>query len=268
MGQRRVHSERISFDCQDIIHALGVVGGHSTLRQMAALLGLARGITETVLRSGLYALVRRGRLTKSGRGKEATFAMGVWPAKRDTVAAKMAKSEAGWDGHWHVLTYDIGMKHNSLRHRLPGFLHEAGFGSLCASSWASPYDWEDELRSLLAGCDSAGSASYVRALDVAPLLGDVDPRQGEIWDLETIADRYTDIAGRCRAASKDRSPTAHKHRAVAWLRVTRELQQMESDDPMLPFDLLPKRWPRPSAIKSFERLRTRVRQDVAKIDER
>jgi phenylacetic acid degradation operon negative regulatory protein len=261
-------SQGSSFDCQDIVYALRVVGGHSTIQQLALVLGLARGLTETVLRSGLYALVKRGRLARSGRGKEATFAMGAWPEKHSTVDAKKAKSAAGWDGHWHVLTYDILTQHNALRMRLTRFLHDAGFGSLCASSWASPYDWEDELRGVFAGRDDAGSASYIRSLEIAPLAGKTDPRSAQIWELDALSGRYADIAARCIAACKDNSPTGSRRRAATCLTVARELRRMEAADPMLPPDLLPEKWPGSSAAKNFERLRAHVRRDVEKLGNR
>jgi DNA-binding transcriptional regulator PaaX len=253
------------FACQDIIEAFGVVRGHSTVQLLAELLGLARGLTEMALRSRLYGLVKRGLLTKSGYGRDAVFEIVSWPAKDDTIAGKKAKCAAGWDGAWHVLTYDICVEQNSLRRRLARLLHDAGFGLLCASSWVSPYDWEEELRDILDACDSVGHVSYIRSSAITSLAGEADPDTAGAWALKPIAARYQSVSARCSAACKDRSQAARRRRARTYFNAVRELQQIEADDPMLPVTLLKGRWPRPSAINNIESLRARIRRDMQQI---
>jgi DNA-binding transcriptional regulator PaaX len=261
-GRDRSVSSNDPFACQDIIAAMGVVGGHSTLRLMAELLGLARGLSEMALRSRLANLVGRGLLKRSGRGPDAVFEVASWPARDDTVARKMAKHAAGWNGAWHVLTYDIRVEQNSLRRRLARFLHDAGFGLLCASSWASPYDWEDELREILASRDAVGHVSYIRSSAITSLAGEADPVTADLWNLRPIAAQYESAAGRCAAASKDRSPSARRRRAQTYFRAVRELQQIEAGDPMLPATLLKERWPRASAVSSLDQLQAGIRRDM------
>jgi DNA-binding transcriptional regulator PaaX len=262
MGRKRQISPSDVFAYEDIIEAMGVVGGHSTVQLLAMLLGLARGLTEAALRSRLYGLVKRGVLTRSGRGPDAIVRIAAWPAKDDTVTRKKAKCAAGWNGAWHVLTYDVRIEQNSLRRRLARFLHDAGFGALCASSWVSPYDWEEELRDILEPHGQVGQVSYIRSSAITSLAGEADPTAAGSWNLKQVASRYQTLSGRCTAAYKDRSQAARRHRARAYFSAVRELLQIEADDPMLPTALLKPRWPRLTALSSLGHLRDRVQRDV------
>ena len=251
-----------AFDYQDIIHAFGIVGSHSSLQLLAMLLGLARGMTEAVLLRKLYYLVERGGVARSGRGRGATFALRAWPARDDTVARKKDRSAEPWDGRWHLLTYDVPTAQDSLRRRLRRFLHEAGFGLLCASSWVSPYDWEESLSEMFQDNDRGISACYLHADGVLPLGGETDPHSSRMWKLESVADRYLRIAKRCRAATASTAVAAARTRSRTCLAVMRELRQLEIEDPMLPDDILLQPWPRPAAMDAIERLKTILRQDL------
>jgi DNA-binding transcriptional regulator PaaX len=262
MGRRRRASQSDAFAYQDIVHAFGIVGSHSTVQALAMFLGLARGIAETVLLKKLYYLADRGYLAKSGRGKDATFALVSWPTRGDTVARKRDWSTKPWDGRWHLLTYDVPTTQNSLRRRLRRFLHEAGFGLLCASSWVSPYDWGESLEEMFQHADKGISACYVDASRVLSLGGETAPRLPARWHIERSAGRYRRITKLCRAATASTTSAAARARARTCLSTMREMEHIEAEDPMLPRELLPQSWPRPAALNALEKLTGALRRDL------
>ncbi len=240
-----------------------VLKHHTGARMLINLADLVwEAVTENDLRAKVRDLARRRRIVRRGRGQHATYALRQTAGPGQVVRLKKDRSARRWDGTWSVLTYDIPVSMNSLRQRLARVLHQMGFACLSGSCWLSPYDWLDFLAEMFSRWRCGGVVSYMRSGEVVPLVGDAGAGPGTWWDLADVREGYERIADRCDKAPRGNRAPARRARARICIAAAQELAQVESDDPMLPPELLPKTWPRPQALSGFEALRKTIRREI------
>ena len=234
--------------------------GLKPLFYLADLLGYT--LSGVDLSRMLSYLVRRGEITRKGKGAGAQISL-LSPGAPDAI--QQLKTElAGhkWDGKWTLITYDIPEAHARVRMRLVRLLHEMGFAKQSASSWISPYDWAEFLAGQLRGWSFGGTVSYFRGAEAIPLAGAAPANLSALWDLKAIARDYGEVAARCRACLRSSGVAGRRRRARAVLRAARQLAQLTKLDPMLPPELRPGRWPREAAHEAFARLREKLNREI------
>jgi len=216
-------------------------------------------ISEVRLGALLRYGVRAGTLMRKGVGEHARYALIRPPEKSLVAQKKIEKSRQPWDGCWTVLTYDIPRTRNTARRRLARLLHVAGFAPLNASSWVSPYDWLEVLADAIRDELSEGAFSYIRAAQITALGHPSSSFPKALWELDKIRASYVHLAARCSAGTGKRGERNWPDllRTAIW--AFRELERIEQEDPMLPPQLLPARWPRRTALASVAQLRAEVR---------
>jgi len=254
---------RDAFTYSELLECLRMLPHHTGARTVGYLLAvLGSTITEGRLRHMLRYLVRKRRLIRHGKGCDARFSVAS-PCEPDRIVKrKIELSARKWPGEWSILTYDVPMPHATARKRLVGILHHMGFAMLSASSWISPYDWSEALHEVFGNWGFGGVASYIRSADVVWLTGRTGRCSADLWNLEGINRAYMVLARKCARALRGRQVQAMRGRARVTLWAIRQLAAVEKRDPMLPAELLPRKWMRQKALQYVRRLQTQVVEEA------
>jgi phenylacetic acid degradation operon negative regulatory protein len=216
---------------ETLIGALGALG----YKPQAARQALARSVSAGWLRTARHG--RRARVgltddtaTMLRTGSERIYGFGdPWE----------------WDGHWLLVSLRVPEERREVRHRVRTRLAWAGFGSLGGGLWITPHvEREAELRDLGGEDAVAELQSFVAELGN---LGDPAKLVSEAWDLDAVAERYRDFAGRFKRL---RPPTPAAVFGAQTLLV-HEWRKFPFLDPDLPESMLPARWPRSRAHDLF-----------------
>ncbi len=211
------------------------------------------GVDEMAIRQTLYRMEREGALVSRKEGRTKVYS--ATPSTRAVIDAGSAKMrppvEEKWDGTWTLVRFllDGGMR--QIRDRLREVLQVEGFASLGSGLYIHPRDRSSRLAGAVKALNVAGRVHIFRG----PRLHGVSERSfvRELWDVDAIAVRYREfvaafdgLAGRNRwdprEAAAVRFALVFRFLEVAW------------DDPELPPDLLPARWPGRRAREVVRRL--------------
>ena len=252
-----------AFSYEELMSCMWILGGYVQLRPLRHLVALiADEMAHTDVRDMLGVLTRKKKLAREGRGGNAAYRALALPRGGEIVQRKKEFASRPWDGRWSILTYDVPTSDNYSRRRLARLVREMGFAPLSRSSWVSPYDWSDVLGAALAGwCDRA-IVSFARCDRVIPVLGEEKGCSAEQWDLDEVAGIYARIHRLCDQVPAGSGRAAQRARARNCLLAARQLARVEFEDPMLPAEIRPSKWPRGRAAKAFEALKKRVWKDV------
>lgn len=157
-----------------------------------------------------------------------------------------------WDGRWRVVIFDIPEAQRDIRDDLRYEVKKLGFGLWQRSVWVSPFNISAELDAYL---QRQGLAEVVQIL-VGERFGGPGDREfaAQIWPLHDINERYNQLlVGWARELKKESS-------AVERLQTAASFQNryfgILTDDPQLPFELLPEDWAGGNARELFKKLRS------------
>ena len=78
-----------------------------------------------------------------------------------------------WDGHWHIVIYDIPEAHKTARQSLAGMLRQAGCFQLQKSTWITPFPCREEVAALSSMYGVDTYVTYFEAVyldNAAPLI--------------------------------------------------------------------------------------------------
>ncbi len=136
-----------------------------------------------------------------------------------------------WDGRMHLVTYDIPESRKIDRELLREYLRRIGCAMLQESVWITPYNPIDLVRSFVEKKELSGTV-IVSDLGKDGAVGEEDHRALliRIYKLEAINERYEEWlsdVGDARAVDH--------HLLIRYLSIL-------TDDPQLPFALLPPWW--------------------------
>lgn len=223
-------------------------------------IGETLGFTYHQVRLCLSRLVQEGLFVQSGRGRKAVFTASPtvegWrglEAGPSVLAMAFAQDagDAPWDRLWRIVTFDFDEAQRSERNSFRQFLHHRGAGALTKGVYVSPHDWDREVM------DVAKQVGVVERtiMSTATTLrvGDsADPATvaSRVWSLDELAAEWERFVAEHRGAAKaiarhvaDGSDPAKLAVASEVVRVSAAFEMIIHHDPLLPRELLPRRWP-------------------------
>ena len=217
----------------------GTVWLGSLIRAMAEF-----GISERLVRTSVFRLVRDGWLQSSQVGRRSFYSLTDEGREKFRAATHRIYGEPvmDWDGEWCLLllsNLDAGAK-ETLR-RECGWL---GFGALSANVLAHPAPDTSDLETLL---KRAGAADEVVIISGRTEKSDASMRKlvGSAWNLDDIDARYEHFVATFRplyrALQKSRSVEPRTAFVTRTLLI-QEYRKVLLRDPQLPVELLPAGW--------------------------
>jgi phenylacetic acid degradation operon negative regulatory protein len=217
-------------------------GGEVRQRHLITLLGYF-GVPEPTARVAAARLRKEDWLTARKTGRETVLALtpAAWQQLDEGRDRIFSRAAGPWDGHWHMVIYQVPESERALREHLRRRLAWLGFGPLAASVWVSPHDLASLVKTALADNGSV-------QLDVFRSRSDDSAADRAIaaraWDLAALDTDYQEmLAGyrprleRYRTAPLD-GPDALSER----MRLIHDYRRFPFRDPDLPPELLPPGW--------------------------
>lgn len=208
------------------------------------------GIGEHATRSTLARMSRRGLLVGERKARKTYFRMtprcrAILEDGRRRIWHTGAVNDVP-SAHWTLLTFSIPESWREKRTSLRARLAWTGFASLQNGAWLAPR--EIDVRPMV---NELGLAKHVRAFHVLP----APPTEAsavirETFDLTELAERYR---GFLRAWKRPKA-RAGTDPLVLTLRLSTEWLSIIRDDPRVPVQLLPQRWPAIAAQQRFRAL--------------
>jgi phenylacetic acid degradation operon negative regulatory protein len=226
------------------------------LREFGFSDGAARAALTRLVRRGLIARVRSGRLVHyrltprcerlliEGDGR--IFSFGRLPADL---------------GPWTVLWHQIPEDRRLERTRLGRRLRFLGFGSVQDSVWVSPHDHSIEVFELLGELGVADAATvFVARVDGGGGSGlGLPALVARAWDLSGLEERYGAFcSGFERYLAPDAPAVSDREAFLVRTRLMHTFRAFAQLDPELPDELAPLSGPRMRAADIFEALYTRL----------
>lgn len=238
---------------------LGMVDAEGVLRA-SELLDVARagGYTVHQVRLCLARLVQEGLFTQEGRGRKAVFT--ATSAGRDQLVPEVEflalafAQDAGlapWDEHWHLVSFSIGEDRRAARNALRELLVRLG-APLSSGLYVCAHDWDLEV---LAEAKDRNVSEHVVLASTSELrvANETDPQliARQVWDLDQIGRDWRAFTAEFRpfverierAIAKGPPPADRAAMLADIITVSAGFEQRMQADPLLPPELLPKRWP-------------------------
>ena len=217
-------------------------GGNIWLGSLIALMA-PLGLSERLVRTGVYRLTRDHWLTARGRGRRSYYEL--------TASARQAFAEAErriyvsepprWDGDWLLVQMHDGFS-TAHRQALRKSLHWLGFGQLSPTLFVRPGGREPLLSKHMEDAHAAGLVSVFTA-KLLPVEGAADARATAeaAWDIDELNSAYGSfVAAFKRFASSP--PRDDVGAFVVRTLLIHEYRRVLLQDPQLPADLLTRRW--------------------------
>jgi phenylacetic acid degradation operon negative regulatory protein len=209
------------------------------------------GMTEMQVRLCLRRLVAQGLLMLvSGRGLGSVFRY-CGPADTDPLPERdflrlADEQDAGlapWDEHWRIVSFSIPEKRRAARDALRDHLRYIGGGVLGSGVYVSPHDWDHLVASEVARLQVNENVTYALCERLS-VNGETHPPviAQQLWDLDGVARSYDTFIER-HGGEPSAADQAPRDPLAAVFRVVVDFARAASDDPLLPPNLLPARWP-------------------------
>lgn len=205
------------------------------------------GQSESAARNLLTKLVHAGVLTAERVGRVSVYAFADQNFRKYQQVEGTGAAEA-WDGVFRALVYDIPEKQRSYRDRFRYLAAFNGYGALRPGVLISPREHSPDLDALIA---EAPEGSRVHRVSLTPeSAAHARVLAAEAWDLMALGERFAAVLAEIRAAREEgpgEGVTADPYPAFRrWARLYRHVFDLERNNPDLPAELLPERWPKES----------------------
>jgi len=212
------------------VHVLNSIDGNGTkaaYRAISKAHSELEEINSRTIRNTIGYLKRRG-LIRILKEPEITY-MGK-EKLQNTLPVYQHKRP--WDKSIYLITYDIPERKRIVRDKLRDFLERLGAGMLQASVWLTPYNPSKNLKQfhednndigeIIISC--IGKDGYIGKKSIQELLQ-------EVYCLDELNYRYEAFIEQF----KNQSQAVKYQAAISYLSIL-------SEDPQLPWELLPKNW--------------------------
>lgn len=216
-----------------LIDGLGVLG----VDEGAARQALARSSTRGLIESERVGRRTRWSLTDRARTVLTEGAARIYG---------FGSEHPAWDGRWLLVMTSVPEANRHLRAALRNRMTWLGFGALGPGTWVSP--WASREAGAQRILDELGVVAGCLSWVGRPgLMGSVEDRVAEIWDLDAVAADYVSFTARARSER----PGGREESFGALVRLVHDWRHFPAADPGLPEELLPPSWPSSPAAKIF-----------------
>jgi phenylacetic acid degradation operon negative regulatory protein len=225
------------------------------------------GLSERLVRTSVFRLVRQGWIAATPVGRRSLYALTPDGKRRFAAAHRRIYGAADdrWDDTWEIVVGD-GLD-ATLRRALANELGWAGFGEFGSAVWARPAHSDGSAARVVAALGLAQRVIVVRGRDDSTLgaktLAAAVP---QAWDLTEVAARYRDVLRRFgtvieRFRASDDATHDPQQAFVVRTLLIHAYRRALLRDPQLPAALLPLDWPGAAAhvlCRDFYRLTHRA----------
>ncbi|MBV9272163.1 MAG: phenylacetic acid degradation operon negative regulatory protein PaaX [Candidatus Eremiobacteraeota bacterium] len=203
------------------------------------------GLSEQAVRQAVSRMSRQGWLAGRKDGNRSFYAVTDKGRERiDAISPRIYGPVVEWDGRWRIVTYSVSETNREARDRLRKDLTVLGLAPLSASTWISPAEVLDDVRTAARENGVADSIDLFVGEYTGPLT---DRRLLEkCWDLPAIADQYRRFIEYYEPRLQ-RERSAHslsdEEAFVERMWLVHDYRKFTYIDPGLPSTLLPAHWP-------------------------
>ncbi len=240
---------------------------HSGVVWLAGLIRLMApfGMSERLVRTSVFRLVRDGWLTAQSHGRRSRYRPTREGARRFDQAHHRIYTTpiSGWDGDWEVVLAPSDAAGPATRLKLRDELAWEGFGTLAPGTYARPLREDSALPRIVSALRLESRITILRAKD-DPLLGGASlaARVDTAWNLAALASDYRRFLARFGGVIDTFRAAGAENGDLMQCFVVRTLlihafRRVLLRDPQLPFALLPLDWPGAAAFtlcRDFYRL--------------
>ncbi len=218
----------------------------------------ACGRSPEQVRSCLRRLVAEGLFTRDGQGQRAVYRAtedGLAALGASTARARLAhmQDSAGrvWDRRWHLAAFAIPEARRGARDALRDQLGRLGGAAVHNGLYVSPHPWEKDVAGVAERLGVSAHVTLAATDDLA--VGGVSEATAlaaRLWPIERLAARYGSFVDRWGHVPADLASMRRRHQRLpdsaflpGALAMGLAYQACFDDDPLLPPELLPDRWP-------------------------
>lgn len=202
------------------------------------------GIEEAAVRQTLWRMAKSGALKVRTVGRHKMYAAS--PSTLAVIEAGTEKmlgpTEGEWNGAWTIVHFQFDADERRARDLVRDVLQVEGFACLAPGVYVHPRDRAGRVTRAVGEMGLARHLQVFRGKRSGP---ESDPRFARrLWDLAGISERYRRFIERYEPLSRMDSESWSLENAFA-VRFALVFDYLEVawDDPELPADILPVRWP-------------------------
>jgi len=196
------------------------------------------GYNRSNFHSSLNRVLKTGyieKVIKDGKPYLCLTSKGKKRLKRNFPLLKMQNKK--WDYKWRIVIFDIKEKVRYKRDILREKLVELGFGMLQQSVYISPHDFLEDIYEFLQTQNLTDQVFVFTAKHY--LMGDAQEFAEKIWKIEDLENKYFELLQKIFELKKE---PAGKVKLKKIRQIKQEYLVILSNDPFLPFELLPEDW--------------------------
>ncbi len=202
------------------------------------------GLSERLVRTGVYRLAREGWLESRSRGRRSYYAL---TSSGTTIFAEAdariyAARPPDWDGRW-TLVQALPQMNAAQRQALRKALTWQGFGQLSSGLMAKPQrrDPKTALKGLEDIAPAGGVSVFSASLEELAGTACLPDVAAAAWDLAGLNTAYQDFAA-AFAPFADQMPATPARAFALRIVLIHEYRRILLKDPQLPQALLPQDW--------------------------
>ena len=216
---------------------------------LGSLIALSRpfGISERLVRTGVYRLAREGWLDAQSKGRRAYYTLTATGLETFAEADRRiyATSSPEWDGHWRLVQMlpQISQKHRQALRRELKWL---GFGQISPTTLAHPTADDGVIEMALNSTGVRDDVIVFRA-ETAPFVADSTVRTvaEDAWALSALNADYERFTANFQPLREDAGALAQLSELDAFVLRTlliHDYRRILLKDPQLPQSVLPDGW--------------------------
>lgn len=216
---------------------------------LGSLITLAKpfGISERLVRTGVYRLAREGWLHAEAKGRRSYYTITPSGLRKFADADRRiyASDAPSWNGHWQLVQFLPGIGQRE-RQNLRRELKWLGFGQISPTLHAHPAVDDDVVETILDGLGIKHAVLAFRA-EAAPFVGADTIRMAanDAWELDHLKADYARFLSNFKWLATDAEAARQLSDLDCFALRTlliHDYRRILLKDPRLPADLLPGGW--------------------------
>ena len=237
------------------------VGGSIAAADLVALLGEV-GVGGSSARSAVSRVKSRGLLDAAVVGGRPGYRLAPGAARMLERGDRriFTYRPQGEDDPWCLVSYTVPEARRDARHQLRRHLAGLGCGHVATGLWICPAHLAGEVEEVLDGLGLRDAATLFVTSTPRP-AGTFADAAARWWDLDRLAALHRGFLARHGDGGGDAAPRGPGSGAFArWTRALDDWRVIPAVDPGLPPSALPRDWPGPVSVATFDRLRAALEE--------